>query len=55
MSKGIIASRYRFAKRVDTTAENVLVIGYWSLRFICNLVFVIWRFTVFYDPLSQII
>jgi len=42
-----------YAKHSDTTVENVLVIEYWDLRFICYLVFVIWNFTVLYDLLMK--
>ena len=30
--------------RIDVGAGNVLVIEYWDLKFICNLVFEIWDF-----------
>jgi hypothetical protein len=44
MPNGIIAGVQRFPQRYGTTAVNVLVIGYWNLRFICNLVLGIWDF-----------
>jgi len=47
MANGIIPSRSGLAKLGDTAAVNVLVIGYWSLRFIWILMLVIWDFIVF--------
>jgi hypothetical protein len=38
--KGIPA----FAAQMDATVVSVLVIEYWNLRFICNLVLEIWDF-----------
>ena len=45
---GIITGRVGIAKRYGPPAVNVLVIGYWNLRFICNLVLAIWDFNGFH-------
>jgi hypothetical protein len=41
---GIITGRPEFTMRCDTTVMNVLVIEYWNLKFICDLVLEIWDF-----------
>ena len=37
------------------TAVDVLVIAYWYLKFICNLVLEIWNFMVFKILLMQLV
>jgi hypothetical protein len=37
-TNGAITVRQRFKMQCDTNAVNVLVIEYWNLGFICNLV-----------------
>ena len=38
MTNGAISIRPKKLKRLDPTEVNFLVIEYWNLRFICNLV-----------------
>jgi hypothetical protein len=48
------ASEVRKGLRIDVGAGNVLVIEYWDLKFICNLVLVIWDFIVFKTLMMQL-
>jgi hypothetical protein len=41
--------------RIDVGAGNVLVIEYWDLKFICNLVLEIWDFIVLAIILMQLV
>jgi len=41
---GMVTSIPKFVERILPMMVNVLVIGYWKLRFICNLVLEIWNF-----------
>ena len=45
---------HEFAKRCDITVVDVLVIEYWNLKFICNLVLEIWDFMGFKNLLIQL-
>ncbi len=41
--------RFRIVRRCDTKVVNVLVIGYWNLEFICNLILEIWDFFILHS------
>ena len=42
-----MSGRPKFAKRYDQNVVEVLVIEYWNLNFICDLVLDIWDFIAF--------
>jgi len=41
---GAVSGESIITKRCDTTLIKILVIEYWDLRFICNLVLDFWDF-----------